>query len=171
MVLKMFSSRPEHPLGDIKALKHLISALPADNAFKFVDDIHGWFESLRPGRRFCGERVVRHRQSLDEAAQPHLQRLNHDYLFSPRLSKSEGAACGRSALTTGARLPVCMRSVPGSGDAVQKEVAPDKSTGYRALALARLVAARACQQKWIAYRYGLIGEDLWRGLALPMWPR
>ena len=35
------------------------------------------------------------------------------------------------------------------------------------LAATRLLAARAAQLKWVEYRYGPIGEDLWRGLGQP----
>ena len=51
MILKLFSSRPNHPLGDAKELKRVLSELPLDNAFKAVDEVYGWFESLAGGGR------------------------------------------------------------------------------------------------------------------------
>lgn len=46
MILNLFSSRPDHPLGDAKELKRVLADLPLD-AFKAVNEIYGWFESLR----------------------------------------------------------------------------------------------------------------------------
>ena len=47
VILNLFSSRPQHPLGDAKEVKRVIAELPLDNAFKAADEIYGWFESLR----------------------------------------------------------------------------------------------------------------------------
>ena len=47
VILNLFSSRPQHPLGDAKEVKRVIADLPLDNAFKAADEIYGWFESLR----------------------------------------------------------------------------------------------------------------------------
>jgi hypothetical protein len=44
MIMNLFSSRPEHPLGEPKELKRVLAELPLDNAFKTVDEIHGWLE-------------------------------------------------------------------------------------------------------------------------------
>ena len=52
MLLNLFSSRPEHPLGDPKELKRTLSELPIDNSFKAVDEVYGWFESLRAAHDF-----------------------------------------------------------------------------------------------------------------------
>ena len=37
----------------------------------------------------------------------------------------------------------------------------------RPLTATRLMAARAAQLKWVEFRYGPIGEDLWRGFGQP----
>ena len=44
MILNLFSSRPDHPLGDVKELKRVLADLPLD-AFKAVDEVYGWYES------------------------------------------------------------------------------------------------------------------------------
>ena len=89
MLLNLFSSRPEHPLGDPKELKRTLSELPIDNSFKAVDEVYGWFESLRAAQDFKVDHLFDVIRQLDEAAQVHVRRLSRDYLNSPRLSKSE----------------------------------------------------------------------------------
>lgn len=39
MILNLFSSRPDHPLGDPKELKRTLVELPLDNSFKAVDEV------------------------------------------------------------------------------------------------------------------------------------
>ena len=89
MILNLFSSRPDHPLGDAKELKRVLVELPLDNAFKAVDEVYGWFESLLTADDFRVDHLFDVVRQLDEAAQHHVRRLSRDYLHSPRLSKSE----------------------------------------------------------------------------------
>ena len=89
MILSLFSAKPEHPLADAKELRRAIAELPLDNAFKAVDEVLAWFESLLSAEGFKPEQLFDTVRQLDEAAQPHLRRLTRDYLHSPRLSKTE----------------------------------------------------------------------------------
>ena len=89
VILNLFSSRPQHPLGDAKEVKRVIAELPLDNAFKAADEIYGWFESLRHVEGFRTDHLFDVVRQLDDAAQFHIRRLTRDYLNSPRLSRSE----------------------------------------------------------------------------------
>ena len=169
MILKLFSSRPEHPLGDAKALKRILSALPGDNALKLVDEVHGWFESLRQADGFAAGELFDIVRQLDEAAQPQLDRLTRDYLYSPRLSKNEERRLWSVCFNYWGEVAGLYALCSDGRDGRRKARVPETSGDYRPLALARLVAARAKQQKWISYRYGVIGDDLWRGMARPYW--
>ena len=78
-----------HPLTDSRGLRRVIDEIPGDNAFKALDQIVGWLESLQSVADFPEERLCEAVSRLHDAAQPHLQRLARDYLHSPRLSRSE----------------------------------------------------------------------------------
>ena len=89
MLLNLFSPRPDHPLADAKELKRVLSELPVDNAYRAVDEIHGWFESLQVVPDFRADLLFDVVRQLDEATQPHLRRMARDYLHSPGLSKND----------------------------------------------------------------------------------
>ncbi len=166
MILNLFSSRPDHPLGDPKEFKRVLADLPLD-AFKAVDEIYGWFESLRLADDFRLDQLFDVVARLDEAAQQHLRRLARDYLQAPRLSKTDerrlwticfnywGEASGLYARC----VERYRRNPKDKGSEAFKEDLP--------LAATRLMAARSSQLKWIEYRYGAIGEDLWLGIGRP----
>ncbi len=167
MILNLFSSRPDHPLGDVKELKRVLVELPLDNAFKAVDEVYGWFESLQSAEGFRVDHYFDVIRQLDEAAQPYIRRLTRDYLHSPRLSKGEERrlwiTCynywGEVASLYARCVERAKQSPKDKGSELLKPSLP--------LAATRLLAARATQLKWVEYRYGPIGEDLWRGLGQP----
>jgi hypothetical protein len=164
-MLKLFSSRPEHPLGDPKELRRVLADLPTDNAFKALDEIYGWLESLQSADDFRVDQFFDTVRQLDEAAQPHLRRVSRDYLTSPRLSKSDERRmwtmcynyCGEVSSRYARAIERAQQNPRDRGSEALKPSLP--------LAAARLMAARAVQLKWVKYRYGPIGEDLWRGLG------
>ena len=80
MILNLFSSRPDHPLGDPKELKRVIAELPLDNSFRAVDEVYGWYESLMVANDFRVDHLFDVVRQLDEAAQPFIRRLSRDYL-------------------------------------------------------------------------------------------
>ncbi len=167
MILNLFSSRPDHPLGDVKELKRVLVELPLDNAFKAIDEIYGWFESLQTADDFRVDHYFDVIRQLDEAAQPNIRRLSRDYLHSPRLSKGEErrlwSTCynywGEVASLYARCIERAKQSPKDKGSELLKPLLP--------LIATRLLAARATQLKWVEYRYGPIGEDLWRGLGQP----
>ena len=164
MILNLFASRPKHPLGDPKELKRVIGALPVDNPFKAADEVYGWFESLRNAEGFHESALFDVVRQLDEAGVQHVRRLARDYLHAARLSKSDERRLwsmnfnywGELASLYAQCIEACSRSPKDKALEAMRQQLP--------LATARLVNTRACQQKWMFFRYGVVGEDLWRGL-------
>jgi hypothetical protein len=167
MILNIFSSRPDHPLGDPKEVKRILAELPLDNAFKAVDEIYGWFESLQLADGFRVDHFFDVIRQLDEAAQPHIRRLSRDYLQSPRLSKIEErrlwTMCYNYWGEVASLFALCINRAKQN----PKDKGSEALKSSLPLAATRLMAARAVQLKWVEYRYGPIGEDLWRGLGQP----
>lgn len=85
----LFAPALAHPLADAHELKRVLGELPQGNAFKAVDEIAGWLESLQAAGDVPVDRLYEAVQRLEEAAQPHLRHLLKDYLHSPRLTRAD----------------------------------------------------------------------------------
>ena len=96
MALKLFGGgKPDHPLADDKGAKEVLSALPAHDPAKAIQDLRDWIESVFGTVGFKGERRGEVIMLLDEAAQVHQRKLSRDYLSNPRLPKfQEGRMWG-----------------------------------------------------------------------------
>ncbi len=165
MILNMFSPQPAHPLADSRELKRFLSELPLDNAFKAVDEISGWFDSLHHVGDLRVDQCFDIVRQLDDAAQPHLRRLVRDYLHSPRLSKTEERRLWSIQYGYWGEIAslysLCIERAGQNGkDRGSEAVKPSLP-----LAATRLLAARAAQLKWLEYRYGPIPGDIWSGLG------
>ena len=163
----LFSSRPDHLLGDAKELKRVLAELPTDNAFKTVDEIYGWFESLRLADDFRVDHFFAVVRQLDEAAQAAVRQLSRTYLQTAPLSKSEErrvwSLCYNYWGEVSCLYARCIDRVRQN----PRERGADQLKTQLPLAATRLLAARVSQLKWVEYRYEPIGEDLWRGLGQP----
>ena len=166
MILNLFSSRPDHPLGDVKELKRVLADLPLD-AFKAVDEIYGWFESLRLADDFRLDQLFDVVSRLDEAAQHALRRLTRDYLQAPTLSKSDERKLWTICFNYWGEVSGLYARCIERYRKNPKDKGSESFKDYLPLAAARLLAARSSQLKWIEFRYGAIGEDLWLGIGRP----
>ena len=166
MLLNLFSSRPEHPLAEPKELKRVLSELPFDNAYKAVDEIYGWYESLQVGTDFRVDVLYDVVRQLDEAAQAHLRRVARDYLHTPRITRSDERRLWTLSFNYWGELANLYTRCFERARQAPKERPSEALKPALPLIAARLVAARAHQLKWIELRYGPVGEDLWRGLGL-----
>ena len=167
MILNIFSSRPDHPLGDAKELKRILAELPSDNAFRFVDEIYGWFESLQTVDGFRLDHFFDVIRQLDEAAQAPVRRLSRDYLNSPRLSKNDERRLWSMSYNYWGELASLYALCIERAQQNPKDKGSELFKSSLPLAASRLLAARAAQLKWVEFRYGPVGEDLWRGLGQP----
>ena len=85
----LFGQKIDHPLANPRELKQTLDALPKDNAFKALDEIDGWLESLPSVSEFPVDRLYDAVRQLEEAAYPSLRRLAREYLHTPRLNKPD----------------------------------------------------------------------------------
>ncbi|WP_153145228.1 hypothetical protein [Dechloromonas sp. H13] len=151
-----------HPLTDSRALRRVIDEIPGDNAFKALDQIVGWLESLQGVADFPEDRLYEAVSRLHDAAQPHLKRLARDYLHSPRLSRSEEKCLWTIshgfwimlALSYERCLPPAGAKMPG---AHFRQVLP--------ALCARLIAALGNVLKWEQFHYMASTGDLWQRLG------
>jgi hypothetical protein len=166
MILNLFSTWPDHPLGDAREVKRVLAELSQDS-FKAVDEIHGWFESLRQTDDFRPDYLHEVVGSLDEAAQPHLWRLTRHYLKTPRLSKNDERHLWTMCFNYWGEISRLYATCFGRLGTPPKNKGASAFKANVPLIAARLVAARANQIKWLEYRYAMIGKDMWHGIGLP----
>ncbi|MBF1166313.1 MAG: hypothetical protein HXL68_14895, partial [Dechloromonas agitata] len=72
----ILAQKNDHPLANPRELRKVIAELPKDNAFKALDEITGWLESLAGLDSFPADRLYEVLLAFDETAQPHLKRLS-----------------------------------------------------------------------------------------------
>lgn len=164
MLENLFQGKSDHPLADPRELKRVLSELPADNAFRALDEIMGWLESCQGGELPALARFSVVRQ-LDEAAQPHLKRLARDYLHSPRLSRSEEK---RLWTIIYGFWTVLARHYEACLDAAgQKDKNAEQLKPHLPLLTARIIAALGAELKWAHFRYGPVTDEHWVRLGRP----
>jgi hypothetical protein len=163
MILNLFSARPDHPLADPKELKRVLSELPLDNAFKAVDEVAGWLESLANAEGFRADQLFDIARQLDDAAQPHLKTLARNYLNSPRLSRSEEKRLWSGIFSYWGLLADLLERCLGKAGGKDKDAEALKHS--LPLLAVRTVSALGQQVKWIELRYGPVPGELWQRLG------
>ena len=163
MILSLFSARPDHPLADPKELKRTLGEIPLDNAFKAVDEISGWLESLSNAEGFRVDLLFEIARQLDDAAQPHLRKLARDYLQSPRLSKSEERKLWSASHAYWELLAgLCDRCLQQFADQPKGDKGVDALRPQLPLLAGRALHALGQMATWVEFRYGPVPEALWR---------
>jgi hypothetical protein len=165
MIFRLFPKRPDHPLADGQELKRILAELHVARALNAVDEVVGWFESLKHAEDFRLDHLFDVLRQLDDAAQPHLRRLARDYLHSPHLSTVERQRLWTRSCTYLSEVAtvysLCIERArldpKGRGSVAFKVSLPLLNTRLQAACCARL--------KWLAYRYEPPGEELWRCLG------
>lgn len=165
MLLNLFAAKPDHPLADAKEFKRVLAELPPDNAFKAAEEIYGWFESLQVATDFRADIYFDVIRQLDEAAQAPMRRILRDYVHSPRLSKGEERRLWSMGYNYWGEVASLYARCIERQKQNPKEKGADTIKAQLPLIAGRLMAARTAQLKWVEFRYGPIGEDLWRGLG------
>ena len=156
-------AKVDHPLADPVELKRIISELPVDNAFKALDEVAGWLESLSAVQDFPVDRLYEALRQLEESAAPHLRRLSRDYLNSPRLSRTEETRLwsinyGFWTLLA-ANYERCLGAIGEKGRAAEL-----LKTALPVLCV-RLIGALGSVLKWEQFHYGPTPGDIWRRLG------
>ncbi len=159
-MLKIFgSSKPDHPMADIKEARKIIGEIPGHDSLKAIDELFHWLESVRTVDGFKPEYRVELIQLVDNAAQVHARKLARDYLSVPRLSKfQEGRLWGaiheywrQAALAFSACIDLYATGAKGA-DALKPAMS---------LLTVRALRALATQMKWQYIRYGPFEDTLW----------
>lgn len=164
-VTKFFGPKTDHPLADAKEFRRILAELPIDNAFKALDEVLGWFESLLAAGDFPEDVMFDVVRQLEEAAQPHVRRLARDYLHAPRLSKTEEKRMwtiihGFWTLVAGNYQRCLDRATQGTKDKVVERL-----QAHLPLLSVRLIAALGAMVKWEQFRYGPARVGLWQQLG------
>lgn len=162
----VFSPKDIHPLLDARELRKTISELPKDNAFRALDEIVGWLESLQVVHEFSAERLFEAARQLDEAAQPHLKRLTKEYLHNIRLARADEHRLWSINHAFWALLAEayerCIKVVQERGrgaDALKPQIVD---------LCARNIVALGGLLKWDAFHYGPPCSRLWERLGAPL---
>lgn len=164
-VANLFAAKPDHPLADPKEFRRILSELPIDNAFKALDEVAGWFESLQNAPDFPEDLLFDIVRQFEDAALPHVKRLSRDYLLAPRLSKSEenrmwSIVHGFWTLTSTHYERCLQRATAQNRDKIG-----DRLQAHLPLMSVRLIAALAAVMKWEQFRYRPSNGELWQRIG------
>lgn len=158
------SQSGKHPLADARELRRIISELPRDNAFKALDEIVGWLESLWASDEISPDRLFEAVRQLDEAAQSFLKRLAKEYLHTPRLPRSEEKRLWSINFGFWELLAkVYERCLPSPGGEVQRGAEHVKSAFPQIST--RLLFALGELLKWEQFHYGPTRGELWQRMG------
>lgn len=159
----IFGQKDVHPLADPREFKRILAELPKDNAFKALDEIAGWLESLTASHECPEDRMYDVAVQMEEVAHGHLRRLSREYLLTPRLPRSEEKRLWSINLgfwrLLAATYERCSLAV---GE--KTKLAETLKAQLPALC-ARHIAARAAVMKWEQFHYGPIPEGLWKKMG------
>jgi len=164
VVLGLFGKKSDHPLAEMKSAQALLDDIPKHDAIKALEELTDWVEAL------CGQAdnfKLDHQWAvlrlLDQAAQPHVRKLLHDYFTLLPLSKFQENRLwtlldGYYAQSDLAHFAVLQRYRDGAkGASSIKAELP--------LLCTRGIQAVAGRLKMAAARYAMVDPALWRRLA------
>ena len=160
----MFGQKDEgHPLASARGLKKVIDEIPRDNAFRALDEVVGWLESLRGANDFPAERLFETVRQLDEVAQPHLRRLAREYLNTARLTRSDEKRLW--TINHGFWLQLAEAYESCLKILAQKNKAAELVKQSLPMLAARLINALSELIKWEQFHYGPSPELVWKRMG------
>lgn len=84
----LFGNKSDHPLADLKSAQQVLDLIPKADALKVLVEITSWLEELRDHTdEFKLDHQVAILSLLDEAAQPHVRKLQRDFFTLQPLNK------------------------------------------------------------------------------------
>ena len=157
-------NRSDHPLANPNELHRILAEIPMDNAFKALDEIVGWLESVVAVEDITEEVLFDVVRQLDEAAQWHELRLGREYLHSRRLSKTDekrlwSIVHGFWSLTATCYEKCITRLA-------QKDKVAEALRPQLPLLASRLIKSLGAALKWERFRYGPQVDTVWLRLGL-----
>lgn len=158
-----FGQKDGHPLLDPRQLQRVIDELPRDNAFKALDEIAGWLESLLAAGGLPVDRMFNAVRQLEDAAAPLVRRLTQEYLHTLRLSRNEEkrlwTICHGFWVLLASAYERLLSQPAERPDALKALLGP---------VCTRLIAALRGVVKWEQFRYGPTLEAIWLRIGQAM---
>ncbi|GAA5179850.1 hypothetical protein GCM10025771_22980 [Niveibacterium umoris] len=157
-MLKLFPSRPDHPLADLRELQRAVTEIGSKSPDDALKEATGWLETIGPIEEDSDPTaLLRLLLSFDEAMQAHTRQLAERYVDS-RLKWSAAASTRwrdtRYFLTLlGDRYAALLRTLE-SGRKPYVQFTADVAV--------RLLRAAHATQRWDALRYGPHDPQHWR---------
>lgn len=155
----LFAQKDSHPLADAHGLRKILAELPGNNAFKSLDEIAGWLESLQAADTLAADRIYEAAYQLEEAASPHLKRLSREYLHTARLNRSDEKRLWSinygfwTLLAAAYERCLLALATPGRTADALRPLLPALCT--------RLIAALGAVLKWEQFHYGPSPGEIW----------
>jgi len=152
MVMKWLGGgKVDHPLAEEKGAKEVLASLAQGEAGHAIEEIRHWVESVTTTEGFKTERRGELLLQLDEAAQPHQQKLSREYFAGPALSKFQEARLWGALAGLSTDLGAGYAAVIG-------QIAADAGSAGRLkpqlpLLAVRAVRALSAQLKWHYLHY------------------
>ncbi len=163
MISLFGSKKPDHPMADLKEARKLLADLPTGDAFKCVDELTHWLQSVMAEQGFKAEYRAQLVQLLDETAQIHVRKLARDYMASPRLAKFQEIRLWKAIYEywreAAQAYAGCIDLYAGGAKGA------DALKAGMPLLLARALRALAAQVKWMYVRYGPMDPSVWGAIA------
>jgi hypothetical protein len=158
--MKLFGAgKTDHPMSDLKDARKILDAIPAGDPFKALEDLSHWLDSVQTWEGFKADHRFQLMEFVDDAQQPHLRRLQRDYLAAQRLSGHQEnrlwTAIRESCRQTGKAFETCL-DFHASGQKGSEDL--KKSLPLLAV---RALRAFSAQMKWQYIRYGPLDHPLW----------
>lgn len=157
-------SRSDHPLANPKELQRILAEIPMDNAFKALDEIVGWLESVVAVEDITEDVLFDVVRQLDEAAQWHELRLGREYLHSRRLSKTDEKRLWSIVHGFWSLTATCYEKCVTR--LAQKDKVAEALRPQLPLLASRLIKCLGAALKWERFRYGPQVDTVWLRLGL-----
>lgn len=157
-MLKLFPSRPDHPLADVRELQRAVTEIGAHAPDEALREVTSWLETIAPVEEGSDPAsLFRLLLSFDEAMQPHARHLAERYVASALKWGPAATQRWQRARTYLAML--CDRyadllKLIGSGRKPYAQLTSDVSV--------RQLRATSALQRWDALRYGPIDPQHWK---------
>jgi hypothetical protein len=153
-------SKSDHPLADEKAAREFIAELPPLDAYKSLEELGYWLETLGMADELAVPRIFEIIDLIDQAAKDHQRKLSLEYLSSSaRLQKFQEIRIWSAVFAFWKRLAdayqaclVRFQAEAGGRGALN---------GLAPMMVARALRALTLQLKWQLLRYGPVDPRIW----------
>jgi hypothetical protein len=163
MISLFGSKKTDHPMSDMKEARKLLEDLPTGDAYKCLDELGHWLESVMAEDGFKAEYRAQLVQLLDETAQNQMRKLVREYMASSRLAKFQEIRLWKAIYEYWRRAALAYTGCVELYAAGAKGA--DALKGNMPLLLARALRALAAQVKWMYVRYGPMDQTVWSVIA------